>query len=211
MNRGPETTRSEWFRECPVCGKTLYYSSSSKRTFAEKRGSKCMSCASQNHVHSEETRRKMSRAQKGNNHPMYGKKHSEETKQKLSESLIGRIAWNKGKARSKETRRKIRLKTIENLQNKHGQVYPNYNPKGCKLIEEYGRQHGYNFQHAENGGEFHIKKLGFWVDGYDVEQNVVIEVDESRHYTNGKLKKKDIQRQQEIEKHLGCKFIRIRI
>lgn len=81
---------------------------------------------------------------------------------------------------------------------------PSYNPNACKIIEEYGKQHGYNFQHAENGGEFHIKELGFWVGGYDVERNVVIEVDESHHFQNGKLKQKDIARQKEITEHLGC-------
>lgn len=41
---------------------------------------------------SEETKRKISKAFKGENHPLYGKHHSEETKKKISEShkMIGR-------------------------------------------------------------------------------------------------------------------------
>jgi len=39
---------------------------------------------------SEETRRKMSDATKGENNPMYGKKHSEETKQKISKMRKGK-------------------------------------------------------------------------------------------------------------------------
>ena len=39
-----------------------------------------------NGSHSEETRRKISKAFKGENHPMYGKHHSEETKRKISET-----------------------------------------------------------------------------------------------------------------------------
>ena len=39
-----------------------------------------MKCGS--HV-SEETKRKMSKAKSGQNHPMFGKKHSEETKKKI--------------------------------------------------------------------------------------------------------------------------------
>ena len=57
--------------------------------------------------HSEETKRKMSEAQKGESNPMYGragnknpffgKHHSEESRKKISEAKKGRIPWNKGK------------------------------------------------------------------------------------------------------------------
>lgn len=84
--------------------------------------------------------------------------------------------------------------------------FPRFNPKGCAAIEEYGKKHGYNFKHALNGGEYHIKELGYFVDGYDVEQNVVIEYDELYHkYQTDK----DYTREQRIVKHLKCKFIRI--
>jgi len=53
--------------------------------------------------------------------------------------------------------------------------------------------------------------LGFWVDGYDKENNIVYEFDESHHFNSeGKLKKKDIQRQKLITEHLNCRFIRIK-
>lgn len=67
------------------------------------------------------------------------------------------------------------------------------------------------FQHAENGGEYHIKKLGYWVDGYDKEKNIVIEIDEKHHFnSDGTYKKRDIVRQKEIKDFLNCKFIRIK-
>jgi hypothetical protein len=69
---------------------------------------------------------------------------------------------------------------------------------------------GINIQHAENGGEFHIKELGYWVDGYDKENNTVYEWDEKSHYINGELREKDLIRQKEIKAFLNCKFIRIR-
>ena len=50
--------------------------------------------------YSEETRRKMSDAKKGENNPMFGKSPSEETRRKLSETL-------KGKHHAEEHRRKI--------------------------------------------------------------------------------------------------------
>lgn len=46
--------------------------------------------------HSEETKLKMSKSQKGENNFWYGKKLSEETKLKISESNKGKIAYNKG-------------------------------------------------------------------------------------------------------------------
>ncbi len=152
----------------------------------------------------------MGRFVKGQDPWNKGKKLSEEHRRKLSENN-GRGMQGKKNPFSDEHIRKLRLSAIKRIEHTAGQVYPNYNPTACKRMDEYGKQYGYNFQHAENGGEFHIKELGYFVDGYDVEQNVVIEYDESRHYQDGKLRKKDIQRQKEIEEHLGCKFIRIRI
>jgi hypothetical protein len=110
-----------------------------------------------------------------------------------------------------EVKRKIRLGNIKDLENKHGQIFPNYNKNACKLIDEYGKQNGYKFKHAENGGEYYIKELGYWVDGYDIQNNIVIEIDEISHFdSNGNLKNKDITRQKEIENFLCCKFIRIK-
>jgi len=88
---------------------------------------------------------------------------------------------------------------------------PSYNSDACDLIEDYGKKHGYEFQHAENGGEYRIKNLGYWVDGYDEEKNVVVEADEPHHYRNGELRKKDKRRQKQIMNELGCKFIRLKL
>ncbi len=56
---------------------------------------------------SEETRRKMSEASKGNTN-MLGKTHSDETKRKISEAAK-KYSWNKGKTGvySEETKRKM--------------------------------------------------------------------------------------------------------
>mgnify|MGYP002761184674 CR=1 FL=1 len=90
-------------------------------------------------------------------------------------------------------------------------VKPNYNPHACKVIEQYGNKHGYDFQHAENGGERHIKKLNYFVDGYDEEKNVVVEADEPHHFRNGELRKEDKRRQKQIMNELDCKFIRLKL
>jgi len=107
---------------------------------------------------------------------------------------------------------KRRIAQIAHIESRTGhQMMPSYNPGSIPIIEEYGRKHGYKFQHAENGGEFHIAALGYWVDAYDAEKNVVLEYDESHHFdSEGNLRERDRQRQKEIEEHLGCEFIRIK-
>ena len=104
-----------------------------------------------------------------------------------------------------------RIKEIEENKLNGNQLFPEYNKSSISIIEQYGKEYNYNFQHAENGGEYYIKELGYWVDGYDKEKNVIIEYDEKSHYNlDGTLKKRDIRRQREIEGFLGCKFIRIK-
>jgi hypothetical protein len=149
-----------------------------------------------------------------------GKHHTEETKQKISKSMsvVAKKRFsnptnhpNWGKHLSSETKRKIRFARLKNIsENKFNgrQVIPSYNPIACKIIDEYGKQYGYTFQHAMNGGEFHIKELGYWVDGYDKEKNVVIEYYENHHNKPSKVKK-DLIRKQEIINHLDCKFIEL--
>jgi len=154
-------------------------------------------------ITTDETRLKMSLSQKG-------RKQSEETIKKIRESQIGK----KRGPRPQEVIKKIRLTTIKNIEknklNGH-QLYPNFNPTACKIIDEYGKKYGYTFQHAMNGGEHHISDLGYWVDGYDENKNIVIEIDEKQHFDiNGNLKKKDIRRQKEIKEFLKCGFIRLK-
>lgn len=63
---------------------------------------------------------------------------------------------------------------------------PSYNKDSIAIIEEYGKKHGYKFQHAENGGEVFI--AGFYVDAYDSEKNVVLEFMEKHHKVPKKRK-----------------------
>ena len=56
---------------------------------------------------SEETRKKMSEANKGENHPMYGKPRPEETRKKISEALKGENNPNYRKPLPEKTRKKM--------------------------------------------------------------------------------------------------------
>ena len=134
-----------------------------------------------------------------------GFKFSEESKKKMSDSHKGLIPWNKGKS-GKDTKH-MRLSAINFINHTKGKCIPRYNPVACQKIDEYGKQHGYNFQHAENGGEFYVKALGYWIDGYDKEKNIAVEFYEKAHQ---RKKERDAHRKKEIIEHLGCKFIELK-
>ena len=87
-----------------------------------------------------------------------------------------------------------------------GYIVPSFNIIACKIIDEYGKRCGYNFRHALNSGEFKVPNLKYFVDGYDVDKNVVIEVDESHHKYQ---EKKDKIREDEILNKLKCLLIRL--
>lgn len=202
-----------------MCHREITYSAKREKIDADKNNSKCNYCKIKGRrctestrqklrennlgkTHSEESRKKRSRP--GSSNPMYGKRHSEETREKIKNGIKNRIK----KPHSIETKTKMRLSRITALNTRIGQIMPNYNPAACRLIDEYGKLHDYSFQHAENGGEFHIIELGYWVDGYDKEKNVVIEIDEPYHR---RQQEKDTERQRLIVEHLKCKFIRLNI
>jgi hypothetical protein len=102
-------------------------------------------------------------------------------------------------------RRRHRLacqKQIEDHLANGGQLSPNYDSDGCDYFEYLMEQvPGMFIYHAQNGGEFRIRELGFWPDGYD---------EEKFHFEDGKLRERDIRRQKEIEDFLGCYFVRVR-
>lgn len=117
---------------------------------------------------------------------------------------------NIGRKHSEETKRKQRLRTIERLFSINGNYHPPYNEKACQYFDKLMMETDSYIQHALNGGEYHILDLGYWVDGYDKDHNIVYEFDEKNHYRDGELLEKDKFRQKEIEEFLKCKFIRIK-
>jgi hypothetical protein len=204
----------KYFKNCPKCGKEQGYKRKSDLNSAIKRNVLCLSCSNK-------------QKSQGENNPMYGKTHSkktiqkikekrkeqtfnDETRKKMSESRIKHLkeynAWN-DRTHTDESRKKMRLSHIDYISKMKGQMFPKYNVDSIPIIEEYGKEHGYNFQHAENGGEYYIEELGYWVDAYDKEKNVVLEIDEPRH----KYYQNDDTREKEIKDLLGCKFLRIKL
>ena len=193
----------EYIRNCPVCDKELRYAFSSGYSRAVSRNCKCPSCAKLgNRPWNKDTKGLMTAWNKGMPSLMRGKKQPPSAVEKMRAKL-------KGRTLSIEHRRKIRLGVIK-ARSKHQKLYPNYSPEACKLFEKINKELKLNGQHAENGGEYLIKELGYWVDYYEPDLNLIIEYDEAHHFNaQGKLRERDKRRQREIEKKLNCIFIRI--
>jgi len=107
-------------------------------------------------------------------------------------------------------RKNIRFRKIKraekNRLNGH-QLMPAFNVKACEMFNDMNKKENINIQHAMNGGEYYIKDLGYWLDGYDAENNVAYEYYEKHHYNKGKLRIKDVIREKEICDFLKCKII----
>ena len=179
----------DFIKKCPNCGKEIIYKNYSGYQESKNKNKICKSCSSIGQIVSNETRQKISKNRKGKlvgqNNPFYGKTHSPESKKKMR---LSRISY------------------LNKIVESGGQISPNYNINACKIIDEYGKENGYNFQHAMNGGEFYIKELGYWVDGYDKDKNAVIEYYEIGH-NKPKNIIRDIHREKEITDLLKCRFI----
>ena len=117
----------------------------------------------------------------------------------------------KGRKFSDEHIKNLRLSLIKNIQERlsvgNGKLVPSFNKYACEIFDTISNNTGVNIQHALNGGELHIKELGFWVDGYDKENNVVYEYYEKRH--NRQIEK-DEKRINQIKDFLGCEIIIIK-
>jgi hypothetical protein len=174
------------------------------------------------HITTEETKKKISEANSGEKNGMFGKTHSDEYKERLRknvhnfnknshtpEAIEKRRLKQKGKKASEETRKKMRISAINRITEKNGGVCTMHNINACKYLDNLSKQNEWNLQHALNGGEFYVSNLGYFVDGYDKEKNIVVEYDEPLHYNSkGELKEKDIIRQKQIINELNCKFYR---
>jgi hypothetical protein len=151
---------------------------------------------------------------KDNHVGMTGEKHSADTLVKMSEIKLGKNNPMFERKISDDTRKKHRLSMIDYIKGtiKEGKImHPNFSKKACIVFEKISKDKNIHIQHAMNGGEFFIEKLGYWLDGYDIENNVVYEYDEKHHYDlSGNLNEKDILRQSQIEDVLKCEFIRIK-
>jgi hypothetical protein len=120
----------------------------------------------------------------------------------------GNVPWMTGRNPAlfytDESRKKLRLKALQHIKNVCGGVVPFIGKHEKQIIDELETL--YNCKIIR---QYHITSLGFIVDGYIPEFNLIIEIDEKHHQTNAN-KDKDKIRQEQIEKELNCNFLRIK-
>lgn len=164
-------------------------------------------------THTDAVKKFLSEKFSGKGNPLYGKKRSIETRMKISETRKrNKIPGPKISEEGLITLRKKRIKEISVDKFNGNQVMPSYNKKSCLFFNDLEKELGWDgFYATKQGGEYHIKELGFFLDYYNPHKNIVIEWDEKRHFNvDGSLREKDILRQKQTEKHLKCVFLRIK-
>ena len=127
--------------------------------------------------------------------------HTKEHSDKISKSLEGNTNCL-GNKHSEKTIRKMReLKII--YMEKNGVARPSVGKEENQILDEMERIFGCPALRQ-------YRVCGYFVDGYIPEKNVIIEIDEPHHFKrDGNYTKRDTERQINIEKELGCRFIRI--
>ncbi len=193
-----ETLNKQYKRNCPKCGKELFYIKKSKLNQSIRENRRCRSCVGKLHKHAEETKKKISNAQLGEKNHMYGKKHSNE--ENIKNSNI-----QKERYLNPETRRKTSECTKlalhrPDIRKRHLDAMAKTKYLGRKtdkgqleFLEKWNRL-GFNF---EPNYQIHTDTDLFYVDGYDKKHNVVLEYDTKYHKRFGQ-KQKDLVRQQKI-------------
>ena len=229
----------QWKRNCPKCNKELIYKNKRRYKNAVKMDKKCQSCVQTGVVRKIKITYKKNCSDCNveiiyscKSSYKIGIKRNSKCSNCSANSRVIKWGWNKSNIRlcpqcksilnysnvghctqaekKKQVCRKCsnelrKQNILENLKGKH--TWANYNPKSCEYFNNLNIKNKWNLQHALNGGE--VKILNYFVDAYDKEKNIVVEYDESYHYTKqGNLKQKDVLRQQRIMTHLGCKFFR---
>ncbi len=126
-----------------------------------------------------------------------GRSFSREHKKHLSESLMGNEL-------TEEVKQRIRISTVEYIKNNNNGIRPRIGKHEKQILDKVQNIIGFSIKRA-----FYIN--GYFLDGYCQELNLAIEIDEERHYKNGVLRQKDIEKQNNIMKALNCNFLRIRV
>lgn len=220
-----------WKRICPKCGKTLYHTEKWVRDRFVRLNKNCGSCSNHNKVRGGllgSTKQILSIQRKGKRPSLsarlnmsksqIGRKHSEETKRKMSGEnngmydihRYGKLNPFSGKKHTEESRKKMRVAMLSKIKERYGNGFlANVGTKESSFLEKLEKERNWNgIYYGKSKTQHFINELGYIVDYYEPNLNIVVEYDEPRHYVNGQLKEKDIKRMTEITQHLGCRFYR---
>lgn len=168
-------------------------------------------CARIGHIHTEEMKLKNSLAHLGKKcsdlskekHSISLKKayaegrhkktHSEETKNKLSISHLG-------KTLSEEHKNNIRIGNIKYMQNHENFKCPRIGKNEANILDKQEQK-----DNCKILRQYHLKDIGYFVDGYCPATNTVYEVYEKKH-SKKSVQARDLKRQEQIQKLLDCDF-----
>lgn len=202
-----------YYRLCPKCGNRIDYVKKCRFVAAEKNNCKCKSCAmvdmaKNRPLPDEQARKNMSIAQTG-------RKHTEETLKKMcgkNNGMYGVFRCGEqnpffGEKHDEETCRKMRVSAINRVLKNKGCV--NIGKREIEYFTKLENEMQWNgIFYGKNENQHVLKDLGYSLDYYEPNLNIVVEYDEPRHYVCGKLKNKDITRMNNIKSKLGCRFFR---
>ena len=198
-----------YYRTCPQCSRPIKHKDKHSFYLGKREGWKCAKCRHIGIKHTDESKRKLSIAHKGKpGHP-----HTAQHRQKITEAgnpMYGVHRYDElnpfyGKRHSEEARRKMRVamcKKVLRMYWSHGRM-ASIGAGEKAYFDQLERERGWfgNRQHF-------VSHLGYFVDYYEPNHNIVVEYDEPRHYRHGHLREKDRVRMEQIKAHLGCEFWR---
>jgi hypothetical protein len=171
-----------WIRRCE-CGKIrlFHYPSTYKKS-----KNLCHKCAMIKHNRSDKMRQASAQCKLGKKNHFYG--------------LIGNL--------NPACRSENRIKISNALKGKNTGSKGNQRAKGYKHTKET-RKFISDVNKGKNGHQYFLESLGYFLDYYEPNLNIVVEYDEPRHYDiNEILKPKDKKRMDEIKNYLKCQFFR---
>jgi hypothetical protein len=173
-----------------------HHSNKSKLQMSLKRKEYCLKHPEMNPSKRDDVNAKKSISLTGKNNPMWGKCGSKNP------------MFGKHFKHSDETIRRMRIRRINEITDKNGFCFPNFNPKSVEYFKLLEKDRGWNGCYVGKNKEYLIEGLGYFVDYYEPNLNIVVEYDEQRHYVHDQLKEKDVKRMNEIKNYLHCRFLR---
>lgn len=185
-------------RNCPKCNDLIYYPNGNVAFKSEKSNRSCQKCAGNLPKYTFDPK------EWNKSCPNCGRLQIYKDRKSFKDAII--LNSKCLKCATKESCNRDSIKK-QRRERRLGQHTPQFNSNACTYFDSLNVQNNWNLQHALNGGE--VRVIGYSLDAYDKERNIVVEYDEPAHYNNvGQLKQKDVLRQQRIITHLGCKFFR---
>jgi hypothetical protein len=195
---------NRWLRRCPKCGKELFYKHRHHRNHLEKKKSLCYKCGAAKKRKYTNLYRNCKKCgillEYSNPQNFYRANKSGGLCRRCN--AIGN-SFSSGK-RTEETKEKLRVARIKRI--KFLGTSAPFNPNACKYIDRINEERGWNLKHALNGGEETVS--GYFLDGYDVERNIVFEYDEPYHHQKKRKEKDEIRQRNIISRLKPSLFLR---